>query len=148
MCYWQPQSSSWSAASFSSGSESDPPVAFIHQGLLCPGMSLTLSFSHNPHWSREVGCRGKFGTNPKGEYYPYNTQPPHPIATKTPPLSLLTILPPLTITHGQRRIHTTSNPSFPCKVKSCHCDLLFHKCLMRQAHELTSPTVCLWPQGQ
>lgn len=28
-----------------------------------------------PHWSWEVGCRGKFGTNPKGECYSQSPQP-------------------------------------------------------------------------
>lgn len=76
MCCWQPLSSSCFAASFSSGSESDPPVAFIHQGLLCPGMSPTLSFSHNPRWRRDVGCRGNLGQIPRESTTPNNTQPP------------------------------------------------------------------------
>lgn len=128
MCCWQPLSSSWSAASFSSGSESDPPVAFIHQGLLCPGMSLTLSSSHNPRWSRDVGCRGKFGTNPKG-VLPQITPPPFflfcfltPIKLKLLPYYSFHFFLLLTITHGQR---CTQTPAllFLWKGKSLFCDL-------------------------
>lgn len=118
---WQPRSSSWSAASFSSGSESDPPPAFIqHRSLLCPGMSLTLSSSHNPCWSLEVGCRGKFGANPQGSvYYP---KPAHPHITTATPFSLSNnsilnsipaILPQLTNAHGQRGVYAASISPFP-----------------------------------
>lgn len=96
---WQPRSSSWSAASFSSGSESDPPPAFIQRhSLLCPGMSRALSSSHNPCWSGEVGCRGKFGANPQGsEYYP---KPAHPH------------LPPPLLFHGATTLSSTQSLRF------------------------------------
>lgn len=53
-----------------------PPIAFIHQGLLCPGMSLTLCISYNPRWSRDVGCRGKFCDKSQGRVLLQKIRPP------------------------------------------------------------------------
>lgn len=148
MCYWQPRSSSWSVASFSSGSESDPPVAFIQFGLLCPGMSLPLSFPHTPHWSWEVGCRGKFGTNPKGECYSQIPQLLWKEQTPTKNTNLHLAVLPLLTSHIHTTMQARFHPSLLWKVKSCRGDLLFHKCFMWQAHEATRPSICSWPQGQ
>lgn len=52
-------------ASFSSGSESDPPVAFIQLGLLCPGMPLPLSFSHTPTEAGKWGAGVNLGQIPR-----------------------------------------------------------------------------------
>lgn len=110
MCCWQPLSSSWSAASFSSGSESDPPVAFIHQGLLCPGMSLTLAPSLiTPTEAGMWGAGVNLGQIPRESTTPNNTQPPSSFSSDSHTdqnSSPITILPVLTITLGQRHTQT------------------------------------------
>lgn len=75
-----------------------------------------LSLSSSPISRTEAwmwGCRGKFGTNPKGEYYTKShthTTPP-PFFSSSP--SVLTILPPPAISHGQRHTHTHTHSPTP-----------------------------------
>lgn len=154
---WQSRSSSWSAASFSSGSESDPPPTFIQRrGLLCTGMSLALSSSHNPCWSREVGCRGKFGANPQGsEYYPNPRPPP-----TSPPLfftepQLYPQLCPCDFPADNRRPWTKRGIcgpyfSFPIKKKSNAAVVIYYPINASRGKTMRRPVllICLWPQGQ
>lgn len=145
MCYWQPQSSSWSVASFSSGSESDPPVAFIQLGLLCPGISLPLSFSHTPTEARKWGAGVNLGQIPRG-----NATPKFPTLVKPNLLeiptcdSVLSLLTP----SMDKSVRAPFRPSLPWKVKSCCGHSLFHKCFMWQPHEATRPSICSWTRGQ
>lgn len=146
MCYWQPQSSSWSVASFSSGSESDPPVAFIQLGLLCPGMSLPRAFSHTPTEAGKWGAGVNLGQIPRDNA---TATFPTPLKIHNPlkiPTCIVQV--PLLTSYIDKNIQVQFNPSLPWKAKSCCGDLLFHKCFMWQAHEATHPSICSWTRGQ
>lgn len=105
-CVWQPPHSSCSAASFSSGSQSDPPVAFIQRSLLCPGMS-PIAPAGEGMWGV-----GVIWDKSQGRVQPQITHNPLPIFSKLKLLlyQLPTTLPPLTIAHGQRRTYPHSGP--------------------------------------
>lgn len=101
-----------------------------------------------PHWSWEVGCRGKFGTNPKGECYSQSPLPLWKEHNPTKNTSLRLAILQLLTSHMDQTYRRNFILLCCERKKSWCCDLLFHKRFMWQAHEATHPSICSWPQGQ